>query len=310
MLSAGGAVDLPAMASSSSDRARPVFRFAPSPNGRLHLGHALSALTNQRLAAECGGRLLLRIEDIDGTRCRPEFVAGLIEDLAWLGLRFDRAVRRQSEHFPDYAAALERLRGHGMVYPCFCSRQRIKEKVARRAAASAAAWPRDPDGAALYPGTCRGLAPDEAEARIAAGEPHQVRLAMDRALAVLEEVPRYRVFDPAGSEGEVAAEPARWGDVVLARKETPTSYHLSVVVDDALQGVTHVVRGRDLEAATDVHVVLQRLLGLPTPRYHFHPLLSDETGQKLAKSRLSESLADLRARGVTPVEIRAQLGFA
>jgi glutamyl-Q tRNA(Asp) synthetase len=299
------------MASSSPDRDRPVFRFAPSPNGRLHLGHALSALTNQRLATERGGRLLLRIEDIDMARCRPEFEAGIRDDLTWLGIAFDGEVRRQSEHFADYAAALERLSGLGMVYPCFCSRLRIKEEVARCGTSSGTDWPRDPDGALLYPGTCRALAPEEAEARIAAGEPHQLRLAMDRALALLAAPPRYGVFDwVGGADGEIAAEPARWGDVVLARKETPTSYHLSVVVDDALQGVTHVVRGRDLEAATDIHVVLQRLLGLPTPRYHFHPLLSDETGQKLAKSRVSESLADLRARGVTAADIRAQLGFA
>ncbi|MDR6874783.1 glutamyl-Q tRNA(Asp) synthetase [Bosea sp. BE125] len=292
------------MAASSPDFAEPVFRFAPSPNGRLHLGHALSVLTNERLARELGGRLLLRIEDIDVTRCKPEFEAGIREDLAWLGVCFDGAVRRQSEHFESYAEAVRGLQARGLVYPCFCSRQVIKRAVGLHKA-----WPVDPDGAPLYPGTCRACDPAEAATRIAAGEPHMLRLAMERAVEMIGGAADYVLFDEAGHERFVAAQPARWGDVVLARKEVPTSYHLSVVLDDALQGVTHVVRGRDLEAATDIHVALQRLLGLPTPRYHFHPLLSDETGQKLAKSRLSQSLADLRARGVTAGEIRAQLGF-
>ncbi|POR46016.1 tRNA glutamyl-Q(34) synthetase GluQRS [Bosea psychrotolerans] len=292
------------MAASSPDFAEPVFRFAPSPNGRLHLGHALSVLTNERLAHKLGGQLLLRIEDIDVTRCKPEFEAGIREDLAWLGLRFDGAVRRQSEHFERYAEVVGGLQARGLVYPCFCSRQVIKRAVGLRQA-----WPVDPDGAPLYPGTCRACDPAEAATRIAAGEPHVLRLAMDHAIATVGGAAGYVAFYEAGHERLVAVQPARWGDVVLARKEVPTSYHLSVVLDDALQGVTHVVRGRDLEAATDIHVVLQRLLGLPTPRYHFHPLLSDETGQKLAKSRLSESLADLRERGVTAGEIRAQLGF-
>lgn len=287
----------------------PVFRFAPSPNGRLHLGHALSALSNERLAARFGGRLLLRIEDIDQTRCRPEFERGIDEDLGWLGIGFEPAVRRQSEHFDDYRAAMARLDAMGLIYPCFCSRQTVKAEVSNREAASGKAWPRDPDGAALYPGTCRVVQGEAAARRVEAGEPHMLRLAMDRALARVRERLSYSVFDEAGREHEVAADPARWGDVVLARKEVPTSYHLSVVVDDALQGVSHVVRGRDLEAATDIHVLLQRLLGLATPRYHFHRLLLDEAGQKLAKSRDSESLAGLRARGVTAESVRRQLGF-
>jgi glutamyl-Q tRNA(Asp) synthetase len=298
------------MAASSPDRDRPVLRFAPSPNGRLHLGHALSALTNERFAASLGGRLLLRIEDIDQTRCKPEFEQAIHDDLAWLGLRFDGAARRQSEHFPDYSEALARLRSRGLVYPCFCSRQEVKREVAARSGQPGRPWPVDPDGAPLYPGTCRDLDAGEAGRRVAAGQAHVLRLAMDRALAALGETLRYTVFDETGAERVVTADPARWGDVVLARKDVPTSYHLSVVVDDALQGVTHVVRGRDLEAATDIHVVLQRLLGLPTPRYHFHPLLVDEGGDKLAKSRGSESLTDLRARGVTAIEIRGRLGFA
>ena len=196
-----------------------------------------------------------------------------------------------------------------LVYPCFCSRQQVKQTIMARAATGQPDWPADPDGALLYPGTCRALGAEEAAGRIAAGEPHLLRLAMDEAITTLGGPAGYTLFDASGGESHVAVDPARWGDVVLARKEIPTSYHLSVVVDDALQGVTHVVRGRDLEAATDIHVVLQKLLGLPTPHYHFHALLVDETGQKLAKSRMSESLADLRARGVTASEVRAWLGF-
>lgn len=297
------------MATSSPADGRPVFRFAPSPNGRLHLGHAFSALTNQQLACRCGGRLLLRIEDIDVTRCRPEFEQGIYEDLAWLGLNFDGKVRRQSEHFEAYRGALGQLAARGLVYPCFCSRQQIARAVAAREAEAGKAWPRDPDGSALYPGSCRRLSQAEAGERIARGEAHVMRLAMDKALAEIGEAPWYRLFDGEGTESRVAAAPARWGDVVLARKDVPTSYHLAVTVDDALHGVSHVVRGTDLEAATDIHVVLQRLLGLPTPRYHFHRLLQDETGQKLAKSRMSESLAALRAKGVTANEIRQRLGF-
>lgn len=292
------------MASSS-----PVFRFAPSPNGRLHLGHAYSALVNERLATGSCGELLLRIEDIDLGRCRPEFEQGIHEDLAWLGIGFAPEVRRQSLHFDDYRQALDRLDAMGLIYPCFCSRQEIKDTVRRCEAETGTPWPRDPDGAPLYPGTCR--APGGAELRRrAASEPHVLRLAMERALArAAGESLSYRLFDEAGEERDIPVDPARWGDVVLARKDVPTSYHLSVVVDDALQGVSHVVRGKDLEAATDIHVLLQRLLGLAVPRYHFHRLLNDETGQKLAKSRLSRSLADLRADGATPEAIRRQLGF-
>ncbi len=293
------------MASSS-----PIFRFAPSPNGRLHLGHAYSALMNERLAGHLQGDLLLRIEDIDLTRCRPEFEQGIRDDLAWLGISFAREVRRQSLHFDNYREALDRLEAMGLIYPCFCSRQEIKDVVRQREATTGIPWPRDPDGAPLYPCICPVLGEAEMRRRREAGEPHVLRLAMYRALArAVGESLSYLLFDEAGGEREISVDPRRWGDVVLARKDVPTSYHLSVVVDDALQGVSHVVRGQDLEAATEIHVLLQRLLGLPTPRYHFHRLLSDETGQKLAKSRLSRSLADLRADGVTPEAIRRQLGF-
>lgn len=293
------------MASSST---QPVFRFAPSPNGRLHLGHALSALTNERFTGRMGGRLLLRIEDIDRERCTLALEQALRDDLAWLGVRFEPELRRQSEHFADYAAALGLLQTRDLVYPCFCSRQETRVAVAAEEATSGRLWRVDPDGAPLYPGTCRACDREVAAARIAAGEPHVLRLAMDRAIAEVGDV-AFSVIDADGQAETITAQPARWGDVVLARRDVPTSYHLAVVLDDALQGVTHVVRGRDLEAATDIHVVLQYLLGLPTPLYHFHGLLTDGSGRKLAKSRGSESLADLRERGVTAAQIRQRLGF-
>lgn len=287
---------------------QPVFRFAPSPNGRLHLGHAYSALINAELAQRFGGRFLLRIEDIDVTRCRPEFERAIYEDLAWLGLSWEEPVRRQSEHFGAYRAALATLREGGLVYPCFCSRKDIAA-AALRAARAGKPWPRDPDGAPLYPGTCRALEAGEVARRIAAGAPHAWRIDIARAGAAVPGPLAYPRFEPDGADEIVPARPERWGDAVVARKELPTSYHLSVVLDDALQGVTHVVRGRDLEAATDLHVLLQRLFRLPTPRYHHHALIRDPAGDKLSKSLLSESLADLRARGVTAAEVGRMLGF-
>lgn len=297
------------MASAPPDFSKPVFRFAPSPNGRLHLGHALSALTNEALARRFGGRLLLRIEDIDLTRCRPEFVEGIEADLEWLGIRFELGFRRQSEHFDDYAAALAKLHQQGLIYPCFCSRQEIRNAVMAREAETGQPWPVDPDGAPLYPGLCKELDPGEAERRIAAGAPHVLRLDMAAAITASGRPSSYGVFDADDVRHSVPIAPERWGDVVLARRDVPTSYHLAVTVDDALQGVSHVVRGRDLEAATDVHVLLQHLLGLPTPLYHFHRLLMDDGGQKLAKSRDSQSLAALRNGGITAADIRRQLGF-
>jgi glutamyl-Q tRNA(Asp) synthetase len=287
---------------------QPAFRFAPSPNGRLHLGHAYSALLNAELAARWGGRFLLRIEDIDVTRCRPEFEATIYEDLAWLGLRWEEPVRRQSEHFAEYRAALDELKAYGLVYACFCSRKEIAAAVAKREAELGAPWPRDPDGTPIYPGSCRTLACAEVERRIANGEPHAWRIDVAKTHeAALQ--PTYTRFAPDGAEEIVTALPERWGDAVIVRKDIPTSYHLSVVLDDALQGITHVVRGQDLEAATDLHALLQHFLGLPTPRYHHHALIRDEGGDKLSKSLLSDSLADLRARGVTAGEVRHRLGF-
>ncbi|WP_262273317.1 tRNA glutamyl-Q(34) synthetase GluQRS [Microvirga yunnanensis] len=288
---------------------KPVFRFAPSPNGRLHLGHAYSALLNADFAGRFGGRFLLRIEDIDITRCRPDFEAAIHEDLAWLGLQWEIPVRRQSEHFADYRAAFLKLKGRGVVYPCFCTRRDIVQAVARREQESGRDWPRDPDGAPLYPGTCREVPAAEAERRIAAGEPQAWRLDSAAAQKLRPGPHAFRRFDRDGREETVAADPWRWGDAVIVRKEIPSSYHLSVVVDDALQGVTHVVRGQDLEAATDLHVLLQALLDLPTPLYHHHGLVLDPTGDKLAKSRQSPALSELRADGVTPQAIRRRLGF-
>ncbi|WP_457094511.1 tRNA glutamyl-Q(34) synthetase GluQRS [Microvirga sp. P5_D2] len=288
---------------------KPVFRFAPSPNGRLHLGHAYSALLNDDFARRLNGRFLLRIEDIDITRCRPEFERGILEDLAWIGLEWEKPVRRQSEHFSDYEAAFRKLKGRGIVYPCFCSRKEIAEAVACLEAETGSAWPRDPDGAPLYPGTCRSLPPDEIARRLDQSDAHTWRIDSAGVRKLLPGPHSYRRFDREGREGPVEADPWRWGDAVIVRKDVPTSYHLSVVVDDALQGVTHVVRGRDLEAATDLHVLLQKLLGLPTPLYHHHGLVLDPEGDKLAKSRGSRSLHDLRAEGATPLEIRQRLGF-
>jgi glutamyl-Q tRNA(Asp) synthetase len=279
-----------------------VFRFAPSPNGFLHLGHALSALLNHDMAKAEGGRLLLRIEDIDATRCRPEFEAAIYEDLAWLGIEWEKPVRRQSEHLAEYRAALERLEALGLVYPAFESRAEIARLVAARQP-----WPRDPDGAPLYPGSARALSPQERGHR-RAGEDHTLRLDVRTALARLKGLLAWMETGD-GAAREVAADPAAWGDVILGRKDTPTSYHLSVVLDDALQGVTQVVRGRDLYEATSVHRLLQQLLGLPAPLYHHHRLLLDRDGNKLAKRDPSTTLRDLRAQGWTAEAVRAAVGL-
>ncbi|MBE0533809.1 MAG: tRNA glutamyl-Q(34) synthetase GluQRS [Rhodospirillales bacterium] len=274
----------------------PVTRFAPSPTGHLHLGHAASALLAFAAAREGGGRFILRIEDIDATRCRPEFEAAILEDLAWLGLAWETPVRRQSEHMADYGKALAALRAHGLLYPCFCTRADIAREIA-----GAANAPHGPDGP-VYPGTCRGLAEAERARRIESGEPHAWRL--DVAAAMAQTGPLS--WEDEG-RGCVAATPAMFGDVVLARKETPASYHLAVTVDDALQGVTLVTRGADLFSATHVHRLLQALLGLPTPRYRHHPLLLDETGKRFAKRDKSLTLRALREAGRTPDEVREMI---
>jgi glutamyl-Q tRNA(Asp) synthetase len=287
---------------------QPVFRFAPSPNGYLHLGHALSALVNFDLARAAGGRFLLRIEDIDRTRCRPEFEAAIYEDLAWLGLSWETPVRRQSEHFAAFQDALGRLTDAGLVYPSFESRAEIARLVAERE--TVARWPRDPDGAPLYPGAARGLSAAERGQRMENGEPYALRLDMAAAQARTGPLTWTETgAGPAGETGSVPARPQAWGDVVLGRKDTPTSYHLSVVVDDALQGVTHVVRGQDLFWATSVHRLLQELLRLPSSRYHHHRLILDVDGNKLSKSTRSTALRELRRQGLDPAAIRRAIGL-
>jgi glutamyl-Q tRNA(Asp) synthetase len=289
---------------------RPVFRFAPSPNGYLHLGHAYSALLNADLARQSGGQLLLRIEDIDPARCRPEFEAAIHEDLGWLGITWQQPVRRQSEHLADYRAALDKLAGLGLVYPSFESRAEIARLVAQRE--QAGAWPCDPDGAPLYPGTAKQLSEDErTRLIIEQGVPYALRLDMAAAVARAGELGWNEEGEgPHRERGRIAASPQAWGDVILARKETPTSYHLSVVIDDALQGVSEVVRGADLFHATSVHVLLQRLLGLREPVYRHHRLLMDDLGHKLSKSTQATGLRELRAAGLTPDDIRRRVGLS
>ncbi len=284
---------------------QPAFRFAPSPNGYLHLGHAYSALLNERRARESGGRFLLRIEDIDTVRCKPELVEACFEDLRWLGLSWEEPVLRQSSQFGRYSATVEGLRSRGLAYPCFCSRREILKASEELTGAGGGDWPLDPDGSPLYPGTCRALDPDRARAQIDGGSPFAFRLDM-RATSREGGHLDWREKD----KGRVEAFPEKWGDFVISRKETPTSYHLSVVMDDALQGVTHVVRGMDLFQATAIHRLLQTILGLPEPAYEHHKLIQDGGGLKLSKSRGSPSLRELRAGGVTPGEIRKSLGFS
>jgi len=286
----------------------PVFRFAPSPNGYLHLGHAFSALLNLDLARQTGGRLLLRIEDIDLTRCKPEFETAIYEDLTWLGIAWDEPVRRQSEHLADYREALEKLSAQNLVFPSFETRGEIAKLVAQREASGR--WPRDPDGAPLYPGTAKLLSSDERARLLGSDAPYALRLDMAAACARAGDLFWAEHGEgPDGEIGAVAARPEAWGDVVLARKETPTSYHLSVVVDDALQGVTEVVRGQDLFWSTSVHRLLQQLLGLPQPAYRHHRLILDAAGGKLSKSTEATGLRELRAGGATPADIRRLVGL-
>jgi glutamyl-Q tRNA(Asp) synthetase len=269
-----------------------VTRFAPSPTGFLHCGHAYSAWVGFSRARAAGGRFLLRLEDIDSGRCRPEFAAAIPEDLSWLGLIWDGDIRVQSAHFPDYEAALETLRGQALLYPCFCTRAEIARAMGA------------PHGAAQkYPGICRALPPASRAMRIARGDPYALRLDVAAA------VPRagaLKFFEE--SEGWVDAAPARLGDVVLARKDAPASYHLCVVHDDALQGVTHVTRGEDLRAATHLQVLLQALLDLPRPVYAHHRLLTDANGRRLAKRDRDLTLRDMRAAGVTAETVLERLG--
>ena len=277
-----------------------MFRFAPSPNGYLHRGHAFSALLNSRAAEATGGRFLLRIEDIDVTRARANFEAAIYEDLAWIGLRWEQPVLRQSERFAAYREVLDELTRMGLLYPAFLSRAEIQARVADLEA-SGRTWPRDPDGTPLYPGEERDWPDTRREREMASGEPFALRLDMERAVAAIGE-PAWREADPFGvtPPATIVADPRAWGDVVLARKQVPASYHVAVVVDDAFQGVTDAVRGTDLRQSTSVHRLLQALLGLPEPRYFHHQLIIDKNGEKLSKSRGSESIRARRAAGETP----------
>jgi glutamyl-Q tRNA(Asp) synthetase len=282
-----------------------VTRFAPSPTGLLHLGHAFAALTAADLAARSGGRFLMRIEDTDRTRARPEFETAIEEDLAWLGLSWERPVRRQSEHLGDYAEALERLKALGCVYPCFCTRKEIEAEFAASVSA-----PHGPDGP-IYPGTCRAVSSHERAARLSRGERHAWRLDVARACAIVARAITFEELGagPAVERGVIAATPHAFGDFVLARKDAPVSYHLAVVVDDALQGITLVTRGNDLFAATSLHRLLQDLLKLPVPRYSHHRLITDAKGKRLAKRDQAMALKTLREQGVTADEVRRRLGF-
>lgn len=300
--------------SAPASRAPPVLRFAPSPNGWLHLGHALSALVGFELARRLGGRFLLRIEDIDPARSRPEHVDAILRDLAWLGIAWEEPVLRQSQMMVDYAAAAARLDAMGLLYPCFATRAEVHAAASASTASANATKPAtDPDGAPLYPGLHRGMPASEVARRRALGETPVMRLDMAAALGHArtmsggDDLSFEELTEVAATR--VACRPARWGDVVLQRRDTPTSYHLSVVVDDARQGITLVTRGRDLYAATDVHRLLQVLLALPVPLYLHHRLLTDAHGRKLAKSARDTSLATLRAGGTSAAEVRRLAGI-
>jgi len=275
-----------------------VTRFAPSPTGLLHLGHAYSARVGFDVARAASGRFLLRIDDIDEARCRPEFEAAIVEDLAWLGLAWEAPVRRETDHLADYRAALARIEALGLVYPCFCSRKEIRAEIAAMGGA-----PHGPEGP-VYPGTCRGLDGAERRARIAAGEAYALRLDVAAALARTGPLSWHDRI-----AGFVAADPLAGGDVVLARKEGPPAYHLAVVTDDADQGVTLVTRGQDLFASTHVHRLLQALLDLPVPDYLHHRLITDASGERLAKRADAVAIRALREQGLTPAAVWAMVGL-
>lgn len=286
---------------------QPVFRFAPSPNGHLHLGHAFSALLNAQMAARTGGRFLLRIEDVDTFRCTPRLVDDCLEDLAWLGLEWEEPVLRQSSETARYQQAADVLRVRGHLYPCFCTRGHILK-------AAGDDPPRDPEGSVIYPRTCRGWSKEAVSRALAGGARHAWRLDMHEISTILDQSlcneDKLTWHETGSGEHEtIGARPELWGDVVLVRKDIPTSYHLAVVLDDAMQGVTHVVRGQDLYHATSIHRLLQYLLGLPAPIYHHHALVLDDDGRKLSKSMMSTPLRQLRAEGIAAAEIRQRLGF-
>jgi glutamyl-Q tRNA(Asp) synthetase len=289
---------------------RPILRFAPSPNGELHLGHALSAFVGFDMAQRLGGRFLLRIEDIDTTRCREEYITQMYEDLAWLGITWEEPVLRQSLHFTTYSAASDWLLKLGLLYPCFATRSEISEATETMPHPPAL----DPDGTPLYPGLHKHLPKQEIAARLSRGEPFALRLNMDAALDALQGITASRrvaftEIEEDGTPHRIDMDPAAWGDAVIVRKDVPASYHLAVTVDDARQAVTHVTRGRDLYAATGLHRLLQTILGLPEPIYHHHRLLTGSDGHKLSKSARDTSLRELRAQGMDRLQIRRRVGL-
>lgn len=278
-----------------------VTRFAPSPTGYLHLGHAFSALQAWQAAKNAGGHFLLRIEDIDLGRCRPEFEAAILEDLGWLGIEWEAPIRRQSDHFPDYQAALDELAKPDLLYPCFCTRKEITAEIARSPSA-----PHGPEGP-VYPGTCRELSPEAVAEKKEQGAAFALRLNLEEAIAHLEKKGEWPLDWYEEGTAPVTVDPAPLGDVVLARKDTPTSYHLAVTVDDALQGVTDVIRGEDLFHATHIHRLLQALLGYPAPRYSHHPLVLDAEGKRFAKRDAAATIRSLREGGEEPQAIIERL---
>ncbi|MEM7619503.1 MAG: tRNA glutamyl-Q(34) synthetase GluQRS [Pseudomonadota bacterium] len=290
---------------------KPVFRFAPSPNGFLHLGHAFSALITQQRARDIGGQVLLRIEDIDQARCHKQYEQAIYEDLEWLGFGWDGSVRRQSEYLNAYQDALETLRQKGMLYPCFATRSEIKQVLIKQG--SGISHAKDPDGSFLYPGIYKNFPAKELEKRLANGESYALRLDMQKAMCVLNEQINtqltIREITSEGNEIKRNAKPAIWGDVVLSRKDIKCSYHIACCVDDAWQGVSHVTRGRDLHAATDLHRLLQKLLDLPEPIYFHHRLIFNDKSEKLSKSVKSTALRDLRRQGCTVQDIKNMIGL-
>lgn len=284
---------------------KPKLRFAPSPNGYLHLGHAFSALTNADLAKRLGGTWLLRIEDIDQNRSKPEFIQNIFDDLKWLGLDWPEPVLHQSTRLGSYRDAAKKLHALNLLYPCFCSRKKTREVAGTKV---------DPDGAPIYPGTCKNLNHKQIQQKLEAKIPVQYRLHMDKAVAKAGakagplHFKQFTQDDPLTFD-KITCQPKNWGDVVIIRKDTPTSYHLSVVVDDAFQNITHVIRGKDLEAATNIHILLQNLLEFPSPAYFHHQLINDDKQQKLAKSSGSTNLKDLQKINISAKQIREQLNF-
>ena len=279
-------------------------RFAPSPTGFLHLGHAYSALTAYDAAVAAGGRFLLRIEDIDQTRCRPNYTNAIFEDLEWLGLKWEVPVRVQSEHFADYRAALNKLEAMGLIYHCTCTRKEIEIEISKSAAA-----PHGLEGA-LYPGTCRPNNDEQMSLNTNAGKPYAVRLNVAKAIKLLKNDGNWPLTWVDEHEGEQIAAPEKMGDIILARKDTPTSYHLAVTVDDALEVITHIIRGVDLFEATHIHVLLQALLGYKTPHYNHHKLIIGEDGKRLAKRDAAKTIRALREEGKSPDDIRAMIGLS